>query len=120
MAPMTPATAFEIPPEDEAAVGDPEGPVEVDVDVVAQTPVEFPQALHQDAWSPIANLFISVTKVFHGITVSFWPNNGYAVSGFWAAVPLEKRKRTEISSLEGYEALETVAFVTSSKVMEEA
>jgi hypothetical protein len=120
MAPMTPATAFDMPPEDDPAVGDPEVPVEPDVEAAAQTPVELPQALHQEAWSPIANLFISVTKVFHGITVSFWPNSGYAVRGFWAAVPLAKRKRTEISLLEGYEVLDTVSFVTSSKVMDEA
>lgn len=71
MAPMTPATAFDIPPEDDEAVADPEGEVELDVEEAAQIPVELPQALHQDAWSPIANLFISVTKSFHGRTVSF-------------------------------------------------
>ena len=120
MAPMTPATAFDTPPEDEPAVDDPVDPLEPDRVVAAQMPVELPHALHQDAWSPIANLFISVTKLLHGITVSFWPNSGYAVRGFWAAVPLEKRKRTEMSSLEGYEVFDTVAFVTSSKVMDEA
>lgn len=100
MAPITPATAFETPPEDDPTVDCAEGDP-VDVAVAAQTPVEFPQALHQDVWSPIANLFISVTKVFHGITVSCWPNRGYAVRGFCDAVPLEKRKRTEISEEEG-------------------
>ena len=42
------------------------------------------------------------------------------VSGLAAAEPLEKRKRTEISSTLGYDVLVTVALVTSSKVIEEA
>jgi hypothetical protein len=100
-APMTPATAFEIPPdEDEDAVAEVELPVEVDV-VEAQIPVEFPHLLHQVAWSPMANWFIWFTNVFHGRTVSDCPKSGYAVKGFADAVPLEKRKRTEISSLVG-------------------
>lgn len=40
--------------------------------------------------------------------------------GLAAADPLEKRKRTEISSVLGYEVLETVALVMSSKVIDEA
>ena len=49
MAPMTPATAFEMPPDDEVdEVGEVELPVEVDV-VDAQTPVEFPHCEHQSA-----------------------------------------------------------------------
>lgn len=75
MAPMTPATALEIPPpDDDEAVLD--GEVDVDVEVEAQIPVVFPQAEHQSAWSPMANLFISSTKVFHGRTTSLWLNNG--------------------------------------------
>src|SRR4051812_3657228 len=66
MAPMTPATGFEMPSEDDDEAVDPEAPDGV-VDAEAQLPVVTPQALHQDAWSPIANLFISVTNVFHGI-----------------------------------------------------
>jgi hypothetical protein len=118
MAPITPATALEMPPEDE--VDDAEVPDGAELEVEEHPVLELPQALHQDVSSPIANLFISVTKVFHGITVSCWPNNGYAVRGLADVVPLAKRKRTDISSLEGYELLDTVAFVTSSKVMDEA
>lgn len=117
MAPITPATTFEMPPEDEV---DAEVPDVVEVEAEEHALLEVPQALHQAVSSPIANLSISVTKVFHGITVSCWPNNGYAVRGLADVVPLAKRKRTDISSLEGYELLDTVALVTSSKVMEEA
>jgi hypothetical protein len=50
IAPMTPATAFEIPPEeDEEAVAKADVPVEVEAVVEAQTPVEFPHLLHQSA-----------------------------------------------------------------------
>lgn len=50
IAPMTPATAFEIPPEeDEDEVAEVEVPVEVEVEVEAQTPVEFPHFVHQSA-----------------------------------------------------------------------
>lgn len=48
MAPITPATAFDIPP-DEEEVGVAEGVVEEEVAEDAQIPVEFPQALHQSA-----------------------------------------------------------------------
>ena len=48
IAPVTPATAFEIPPDDFDEVVEPEVPVEVDV-VEAQTPVEFPHFVHQSA-----------------------------------------------------------------------
>lgn len=95
IAPITPATAFDIPPpDDELAVAD--GEVELEVEVDAQIPVVFPQAVHQSAWSAIANLFISSTNVFQGRTTSLWLNNGYAVKGFSAAVPLANRNRTEI------------------------
>jgi hypothetical protein len=68
MAAMTPAAPFK-PPVDE--VDDAETPDGADVEVVEeQTPVWFPQALHQDVWSPIVILFTSVTRIFHGITVS--------------------------------------------------
>lgn len=57
IAPITPATAFEMPPdEEEVAVADEEE--EVAVEVEAQIPLVFPQAVHQSTWSPIANLFI--------------------------------------------------------------
>lgn len=47
---MTPATAFEIPPdEDEDVVAEVQFPVDVDVVVEAQIPVEFPHLLHQVA-----------------------------------------------------------------------
>jgi hypothetical protein len=49
----------------------------------------------------MANSFIWSTNVFHGMTVSDCPKSGYAVRGFADAEPLEKRKRTEISSLLG-------------------
>lgn len=62
-------------PEDELPAAVAEEPDEVDVED-AQTPVEFPQREHQVAWSPMANLFISDTKVVHGSVVSDCPNNG--------------------------------------------
>jgi len=102
IAPITPATAFEIPPEeDDCDEADVDADAEEEEVVEAQTPVEFPHIWHQVAWSPIANLFISSTNVGHEITVSDWPNSGYAVRGFSDAVPLEKRKRIEISSADG-------------------
>jgi len=126
IAPMTPATAFEIPPplecelevvpEEELA-----GPLDPDPESAlgAQTPVLFPQRLHHCPWLPTANWFIPVTKSFHGRTVSLWPKRGYAVgSEILLVVPLWNKKRTLISSAEGKEVEDTVAFVTSSQVSE--
>lgn len=80
-APITPATTVEIPELSGGEVGDgvPTDPPPVDVvveDELAQTPVVFPHALHQELWSPIAIFAISAVKVFHGMVVSDCPKSG--------------------------------------------
>lgn len=125
MAPITPPTVVEMPePESllvselELGVAEDDEPEPLEVDVgVAHKPVVLPHAVHQVAWSPMAILDISKLKLLHGRVVSDWPKRGYAVKPLSTAEPLEKRKRTEISSGFGYEVELTVALVTSSKVM---
>lgn len=75
MAPMTPATALEIPPELELADGVAPEDEEVEA-ALAQTPVELPHAAHQLAWSPMANSLILLEKVGHERRVSCCPNRG--------------------------------------------
>jgi hypothetical protein len=68
----------------------------------------------------MAKLSISFRNVVHGNSNVSIPKSGYGVSGFSAAEPLENKNLTEISESGGYEVAVTVAFVTSSNVMEEA
>lgn len=82
IAPITPATTVEIPElpdevEEEEPVALPLDEVLPPSTYAAQAPVLFPQALHHVAWSPMAILFISDTKVVYGRTVSFCPKSGY-------------------------------------------
>lgn len=93
MAPMTPATPRDMPLPDEDLLED-WAPVEEAVSAEAQTPELLPQALHQEAWSPMEILPISETKVFQGRGLCCWPNRGYSERGLAAAVPLANRKRT--------------------------
>ena len=72
MAPMTPATAFEMPPElEEEGVLEAEGEEPVLVLVPDKTegeqePVLFPHALHHCAWEPMAKPFMPDTKALQG------------------------------------------------------
>lgn len=45
--------------------------------VEAQSPVEFPQALHHEGVSATAKLVIPAAKSLHEIVVSDWPKRGY-------------------------------------------
>ena len=77
MAPITPATALEMPPPEEEDEGEGvEDAEEVEVEDGAQMPVVLPQAEHQSAWFPIAILFIWSANVVHGRTSSVWLNKG--------------------------------------------
>lgn len=118
IAPMTPAAALLIPPLPDPAADELEESVEVEV--AAHAPVVSPQAEHQDALSPIANLFMLLTNVFHGREVADWPTSGYSVNGLYAAEPLVNKNLTEIWSVDGYDDSVTVELVTSSNTMAEA
>lgn len=77
IAPITPATALDIPPLFSAEPeSEPEEEEEEEAVVSAQAPVELPHAAHQSTWSPMANLFISSTNVVYGKVISVWLKSG--------------------------------------------
>lgn len=102
IAPITPATAVEMPEDDEVSLEvEPELEFELELEdepllaYAAHAPVVLPHAEHQDAGSPMAILLIWSANVFQGRTVWFRPKSGYAVKPCSAAEPLENMKRTE-------------------------
>ena len=126
MAPITPATARDIPPRRPLELLEPElelldEPAPPAKLAAEHTPVLLPQAWHQSAWLPMAKLFMPLTKSFHGRGERPEPKSGYSVGvEMLLVVPLWKRKRTLMSLVLGMFVLLTVALVTSSQVRVEA
>lgn len=85
MAPMTPATALDTPPDPELdeAVGE---AVVAGGALAAHTPVLLPHALHQASWPLMANLFIPSANACHERAISFWPKSGNGVGSLLSEV----------------------------------
>ena len=83
IAPMTPATALEIPElcdELSLLIDEVEGASpESFRAALEQTPVLLPHAWHHSVCDLMLNLFMLETKSDHGSGLTFWPNRGYSM-----------------------------------------